>query len=305
MFRFFITRLIQSAISIALVIVAVFFMSRMTGDVAELYLPIDTPDAVKREFAALHGLDQPLLLQFLHFLGDLSHLDLGQSMRLNMPASEAIAQALPTTVTLAAVVIPLSLLLAVGIGALAALKPNGIFDRMASGLSLAAASTPDFWVAIVCILIFAVWLHWLPSSGYGNWVYWVLPVSVLIVRPLGNLVQVVRGALVDALAAPYVKTAIAKGIGSQRILFCHCLRNAMIPVVTMVSDAALNILNGVVIIEVMFGFPGLGRLMLDSVIYRDYGLLQALVIVTASLVFIVTTITDIFYALLDPRVRHE
>ena len=152
--------------------------------------------------------------------------------------------------------------------------------------------------------MFAVSLKILPSSGYGSFIYWVLPVGVLTVRPLGNFVQVIRNSLLATLSSQYVKAARAKGAGSIRIIFVHCLRNSMIPVVTMASDAALNILNGVVIIEIMFGFPGLGRLMLDSVLYRDYALLQAIVIVTAIIVFVVNTITDFIYVLIDPRVRY-
>lgn len=304
MLSFIIKRMGHSVISISLVVVAVFFIARMTGSPAELYLPIDTPDSVIHDYAVLHGLDKPLWVQFVNFIVDLCHFEFGQSLRLNVPASEAIFEALPTTVMLALIVIPLALILAIVIGIGTALRPNSWFDRFASSLSLSTSSIPEFWIALVAILVFAVSLKILPSSGYGSFIYWVLPVGVLTVRPLGNFVQVIRNSLLATLSSQYVKAARAKGAGSIRIIFVHCLRNSMIPVVTMASDAALNILNGVVIIEIMFGFPGLGRLMLDSVLYRDYALLQAIVIVTAIIVFVVNTITDFIYVLIDPRVRY-
>lgn len=303
MLSFVVKRMTQSVISIAVIVVTVFFIARLTGNPADLYLPVDALESARAEFSALHGFDDPLRVQFMRFLTDLLHGDLGQSLRLNMPATEAVMLALPTTLMLGALVIPISFVLAVIIGAQAALNPRGLFDTFASGLALTAASIPEFWVAIVGILILAVTLNWLPSSGTGTPLHWILPVLVLTVRPLGILVQVVRGALVSALGAAYVKTAIAKGASAKRVLFVHCVRNAMVPVVTVASDLALNILNGAVIVEIIFGFPGIGRLMLDAVLYRDYALLQAIVIVTAFLVFIVTAITDILYAVLDPRVK--
>ncbi|SDN42402.1 ABC transporter permease [Ensifer sp. YR511] len=304
MLSFITKRVLQSLVSIAFMVVTVFFLARLTGSPADLYLPVDALESARQEFSALHGFDDPLGTQFLRFLEDLLHGDLGQSLRLNMPATEAVLLALPTTLTLAAIAIPVSLVLSIILGAAAALKPGGIFDRVASALALTAASIPEFWVAIVGIVVLAVSLHWLPSSGFGTPAHWILPVAVLTVRPLGILVQVVRGALVSALGSAYVKTAIAKGAGPARILFVHCVRNAMVPIVTVASDLALNILNGAVIVEIIFGFPGIGRLMLDAVLYRDYALLQALVLTTAILVFAVTALTDILYAIVDPRVEN-
>lgn len=304
MVTYVLRRLLQSGISILAIVVIVFFLARLTGNPADLYLPVDALEQARVEFAERYGFNDPVIVQFGRFLQNLARGDLGDSIRLGIPALDAVAQALPTTLMLAGIVIPLALLISIVIGSRAALKPGGFFDRIASGLALASASVPSFWLGIVAILIFAVQLRWLPSSGTGTVSHWIMPVGVLVVAPVGILVQIVRGSMITALASPYVKTALAKGLGRTRILFVHCVRNAMIPVITVASDLSIGILNGAVIVEVIFGISGVGRLLLDSVIYRDYALLQAIVIITAVMVFIVTALTDVIYALLDPRIRN-
>jgi peptide/nickel transport system permease protein len=297
-------RIVHSAVSIAVLIVVVFVFARLTGDPAELYLPEDASEAVRAAFNAARGFDQPIHVQFWRFLTELAQGDLGRSMRLDIPSIEAVWSAMPTTLTLTAITMPIAFGLSVAIGALAAIRPGGPFDRLATIISLTAASMPEFWIAILAILTFAVGLHMLPSSGVGTPWHWVMPIGVLLVRPIGILVQVVRGAMIDALAAPYVKTARAKGAGNGVIVLVHCLRNALLPTITVASDQTIGLLSGAIIVELVFGFPGIGRLLLDAVTYRDYALLQAIVLVVAVAVFVVTAITDIAYSLFDPRVRH-
>jgi peptide/nickel transport system permease protein len=178
-----------------------------------------------------------------------------------------------------------------------------VFDRIASMGSLIGASTPDFWLAISAILLFAVTLGWLPTSGMGGPATWVLPIAVLVVRPFGILVQVVRNSMLGALAAPYVKTARAKGIRERPIIFVHALRNAMLPVITVAGDQAAGIINGAVIVETIFGWPGVGKLMIDAIIQRDFAVIQAAIFVTAALIFLMNILIDLAYAALDPRVR--
>jgi peptide/nickel transport system permease protein len=190
------------------------------------------------------------------------------------------------------------------IGALAAYRPGGMFDRFASITSLAGASAPEFWVAIIGILFFAVALGWLPTSGTGTAWHWVLPVAVLIIRPLGLLMQVVRGAMITALSSAYVKTARAKGVHERAVIFIHALRNAMLPVITVAGDQAIGIVNGAVVVETIFGFPGIGKLMIDAVLQRDFAVVQAAVLVTAVAIFLMNILIDLAYAVLDPRIRH-
>jgi peptide/nickel transport system permease protein len=149
-----------------------------------------------------------------------------------------------------------------------------------------------------------VTLGWLPTSGMGGPLTWIMPLAVLVIRPFGILVQVVRNAMLGALAAPYVKAARAKGIGDRAIIFVHALRNAMLPVITVAGDQAAGIANGAVIVETIFGWPGIGKLMIDSIIQRDFAIVQASIFVTASLIFVMNILIDLAYAALDPRLRH-
>jgi peptide/nickel transport system permease protein len=215
-----------------------------------------------------------------------------------------VLDAIPVTLWLAAVTMVLALGGAILVGSLAARHPGGAFDRIASIASLAGASAPDFWIAISAILLFAVTLGWLPTSGMGGPVTWILPVAVLVIRPFGILVQVVRNTMVGVLSAPYVKTARAKGIRERPIIFVHALRNAMLPVITVAGDQAAGIINGAVIVETIFGWPGVGKLMIDAIIQRDFAIIQASIFVTASLIFVLNILIDLAYAVLDPRVRH-
>ncbi len=296
-------RAVWSGISLFLLVVMVFFMARLTGSPADLYLPIDAPNSMREEFARLHGFDQPVLVQFFTFLRGLVMLDFGESLRQNRPALALVLEAMPTTLLLAFYSIAIALIVAVVTGALAAWRPNSIFDRIATLLSLIGASLPNFWIAIVGVLVFAVGLEWLPTSGTGSVAQWILPVAVLAIRPCGLIVQIARSSMISVLSAAYVKTARAKGAKSRRIIFVHALRNAMLPVITVAGDQAAGIINGAVIVETIFGFPGIGKLMIDSITYRDFAVIQAGVMVTAIAIFMLNVVIDIAYAILDPRIR--
>jgi peptide/nickel transport system permease protein len=301
----FITRrTLHSLFALVGLIVLVFFLARLTGSPADLYLPIDATIEQRQDFMQRHGFDRPLIVQFGDFLAGLAEGDLGHSIRKDRPALEVVLEAIPVTLWLAAVTMALSLGGAILVGSLAARHPGGAFDRIASIASLAGASAPDFWIAISAILLFAVTLGWLPTSGMGGPSSWIMPVAVLTIRPFGILVQVVRNTMVGVLSAPYVKTARAKGIRERPVVFVHALRNAMLPVITVAGDQAAGIINGAVIVETIFGWPGVGKLMIDAIIQRDFALIQAAIFVTASLIFVMNILIDLAYATLDPRVRH-
>lgn len=302
--RFIFSRSIQSVISLIFLVMLVFFIARLTGSPAALYLPPEATQAQIDAYNELHGFNDPLLVQFTNFLTGILHGDMGQSLRFSRPALEVVLEAFPTTLALAAVTMPLVLLIAIVTGALAAWRPGGVFDRLASLMSLIGASTPNFWVAIVGVLVFAVTLGVLPTSGTGSWKHWVLPVAVLTLRPTGVLVQVMRSAMLTALSSVYVKAAKAKGVKARSVIFVHALRNSLLPVITVASDQAAGILNGAVIVETVFGFPGVAKLMIDSVLMRDFAVIQAAILVSALAVFILNILVDLSYALIDPRIRH-
>ena len=296
-------RAVGSLISLVGLIVLVFFLSRLTGDPTALFLPVDATIEMREQFRDLHGLNDPLLVQFGRYVGDLMHLDFGDSLRKARPAIEVVTEAFAWTLHLAVITMTIVTALAVVIGSLAAWR-GGLFDRIASILALIGASAPDFWIAIVAIVIFAVNLHWLPTSGTGTALHWVLPVAVLFIRPFGLILQVVRGSMISVLGSAFVKTARAKGVRARPIIFVHGLRNAMLPVITVIGDQAAAILNGAVVVETIFGFPGIGKLMIDSILLRDFSVVLAAIMVSALAIFVMNLLIDLAYAALDPRIRY-
>ncbi|MFE0877912.1 ABC transporter permease [Streptomyces smyrnaeus] len=303
MLTFLRRRILSSAVPLLVVVLGVFFLARLTGDPANLYLPLSATQEMREAFSAQHGFDDPLLVQFGDYLAQLARLDFGESLRTAQPAAEAVLRAFPATLQLAGITLLLASAGAVVVGSLAAYRPNSPADRIAGFLSSTAASTPDFWFAIMGVLIFAVTLDWLPTSGTVGAAAWVLPVATLLIRPFGVLVQVVRGAMVTALSEPYIKVARSKGAGERRVIFKHALRNAGAPTLTVAGDLAVGLINGAVVVETIFGWPGIGKLMIDSILQRDFAVLQAAVLLTALTIFALNLLIDICYVLLDPRVR--
>jgi len=286
------------------VLIGVFVLARLTGDPSALYLaPSATADQRER-FAEINGFNDPIWEQLWHYVWGALRLDLGTSLRTGESAATMALRAFPATVQLAGVTMLLAVVLAVSLGSAAALRPNGVADRAASLFAMAAASIPDFWLAIVGILIFAITFEWLPTSGVqAGLLSWVLPVLVLLMRPLGVLTQVVRGSMIAALTEPYAQTARSKGAGERRVVVYHALRNASAPALTVAGDLTVGLINGAVVVESIFGWPGIGKLMIDSILDRDFAVLQAAVLVTAIAIFVLNIMIDVLYAVLDPRVR--
>ncbi len=293
----------QSLVALMALLVLVFFLSRLTGNPTDLYMPMDASLDQREAFATKHGFNDPLYVQFGTYLVNIAKFDFGDSIFQGRPAMQAALEAFPVTLRLALITMVLALGLSVLIGSLAAYRPGGLFDRVASLLTISSASTPDFWLAIVGILIFSVTLGWLPTSGTGTFWHWLLPIGVLLVRPLGLLTQVVRMSMISALAAPYVKTARAKGAPKRRVVFVHALRNSMLSVITVAGDQAAALINGAVVVETVFGWPGIGNLMIAAIKQRDFAVLQACILVTAVAIFLMNILIDFAYSRLDPRIR--
>ncbi|MGO4852117.1 ABC transporter permease [Phaeovulum sp. W22_SRMD_FR3] len=302
--HFLAKRAVSSAISLLLLIVAVFFLSRLTGDPTDLYLPIDASQEARDNFRALHGLNDPLITQFGRYVLDLLRLDFGDSIRRAQPALGVVVQAFGWTLQLAAITMLIVTVGAIVLGSLAAFRVGGVFDRIATFCSLIGAAAPDFWIAIVAIVVFSLGFGLVPTSGTGTALHWVLPVAVLSIRPFGLILQVVRGSMINALGSAYVKTARAKGVAPRAMIFVHALRNAMLPVITVIGDQAAGMLNGAVVVETIFGFPGVGKLMIDSILQRDFTVVLAAIMVTAFAIFLMNILIDLAYAALDPRIRY-
>jgi peptide/nickel transport system permease protein len=303
MAAFILRRLAYSVVTLALFLTLIFVLVRLTGNPADLYLPLNSTQEMRDAFAARIGLDQPLIVQFGRFAFDLLRLDFGQSLIREQSAMAVALDAFPRTLALAAVAMPLALVIAVLVGSIAAYRSRTVGGQVATVTALAAASIPDFWIAIMGVLWFSVMLGWLPTSGTGGWQYWVLPVVALAARPAGILAQVVRGTMVQTLTSPYIKAARAKGIGKSALIFKHAFRNATLPVITVGGEQLAGILAGAIVVETIFGWPGIGKTMIDSILQRDFAVVQASAVVIASSIFLLNILIDILYARLDPRIR--
>lgn len=305
MTRFIVKRALDSTVALLGLLVVVFFLTRMTGDPAALYLPETATAEARHEFAVRNGYADPVPIQFGRYVLGLLHFDFGTSITQQRSAMLAVLEAVPTTMKLASTSMLATILLSLLIGCLAASRPNGVFDRLATSISLGGASAPDFWIAIVGILVFAVWLRWLPTSGSGGIEYWVMPVFIVALRPVALLTQVVRGAMISALSAPYIKTARAKGMSRHAIIFRHALRSSLLPTITVAGDLAVGMINGSIIAETVFGLRGLGKVLIDAIFQRDFAVVQSAVLFVAVAIFILNILIDVLYAVVDPRIRHS
>ncbi|HWJ73920.1 MAG TPA: ABC transporter permease [Kaistia sp.] len=303
MARYVLRRALQSLYAVLMLLLIVFAMTRLTGDPTNQYLPLSASPQARADFAALHGFNDPYYVQFIRYVSDLAHGDFGQSLFKQRPAMEVALEAFPITLTLAFFTMSIALVLSIVLGSLAAMRPNGRFDRMISPLTIFTASAPTFWVALVAIFVFAMMLGWVPTSGMGTPAHWILPVCVLVLTPLGVLTQVVRSSMVSSLSAPYAKTALAKGASDARVVFVHALRNSLLPLITIAGVQATGLVNGAVVIETIFGFPGIGKVMIDSIRDRDFSLTIACILLAAVVVYAMNVAIDIMYARLDPRVQ--
>jgi peptide/nickel transport system permease protein len=304
MLHFLRRRALTSLLPLVFVLFGVFVLARLTGDPASLYLQEGATPAQREAFSERNGFNDPIWQQMLDYLRGVVQLDFGTSLRTGESASAMAVRAFPATLQLAFTTMFIAVVLAVLIGSWAAYRPNSLADRISSFMSMTAASVPDFWLAIMGIYVFAVVMGVLPTSGTdAGLLSWVLPVAVLAIRPMGVLTQVVRGAMVSALSAPYVRLARSKGAGDVRVVTHHALRNAAAPALTVAGDLMVGLVNGAVVVETIFGWPGIGKLMIDSILGRDFAVLQAAVLLTAVTIFALNVVIDICYALLDARVR--
>jgi peptide/nickel transport system permease protein len=286
-------------------IVVVFFVTHLLGDPARLML---RPEATEEQVQALRdsmGLNDPMHVQFWRFITDLSRGDLGDSLWQRVPAMGIVMDRLPATLYLAGATLCVAIPLAIILGIISAIRPRSIADRFVTVFSLAGVSTADFWLGLMLILLFAVELGWLPTSGYGGVNYVILPAAALALRPIGRISQVVRSAMLDEMSKGYITTARAKGLSDRVVIMGHTLKNAAIPILTMMGDEAASLLNGAVVIETVFGWPGIGILLIQAIEKRDLPLIEGSVIVIAIMIIIVNLLVDLTYSIIDPRVRYE
>jgi peptide/nickel transport system permease protein len=297
-------RLIFSVFVLWGAVTIIFLVLRLVpGDPALLILGSDaTPDQIVALRSQL-GLDRPLLVQYGSYLADVARLDFGQSFRLSADAMTLVLERLPATAELAVVALSLSLLVGIPLGVVAALRVDTAADRIISVFSLVSQSTPSFWLGIVFILVLSRWLQVLPSAGTGSVAHMVLPAVTLALPFLAILVRLTRSGLLEVIHEGYVQTARSKGLTERVVIFPHAIRNALIPIVTVVGVQFGQLLGGTVIVETVFSWPGVGRLLIDSISHRDYAVVQASVLLIAAGFVVINLAVDVLYGYLDPRVR--
>lgn len=282
-----------------------FFLVRLSGDPVKLLLP---PDATAKQESVLRaslGLDKPLITQYLDYIWGLLHFDFGNSISYNEPVGHVLADRLPATLELAAAALVVTLVIAVPAGIVAAMRRGRASDRGIMTGVLLGQSTPPFWVGILLILVFAVGLHALPASGYGTFANLVLPAVTLSVYSIAVVARLLRSSLIDVLSSDHIRTARAKGFGPVKTVLTHGLRNASLPVVTVVGLEVGSLLGGAILTEQVFSWPGVGQLTIEAISNRDFPLVQATVLFFATTFVVVNLLVDLSYSLLDPRVRNS
>ena len=305
MLKFILKRLLQMILVLFLVATLVFVILRAIGDPAKLLISPDSTFADLEQMERVLGLDKPLYRQYLDYMWDLLHLDFGNSFYYERPVIELIAERVPATLQLGVsallVAFPLSLL----VGIVAAVKRGTWIDNVLTSITIAGRSIPTFWLGLVLILFFSVQLHWLPASGYGTGKEMILPLITMAAGMGASNARLTRSAMLDVMRQDYMTTARAKGVAERRVILAHGLRNALLVIVTMLALQVGFMLSGSVVVETVFAWPGVGRLMITAITDYDFPLVQACAIIMAFMFGLVNFIADICYMLIDPRIRYD
>jgi peptide/nickel transport system permease protein len=300
-------RLGQAVLVVFGVVTFVFILLNLTGDPARLMLPVTASEDDIQNFKHQYGLDQPLYVQYGKYLGHVIHGDFGTSLvRTGYPAMESVTDNFPATIKLAFTAFCLTLLVSFPLGIIAALKPYSVVDNFAMFFALFGQSMPNFWLGIMLILLFAVGLHALPSGGFGDGGdvrHLILPAFTLSVQGIGLLTRLVRSQMLDVLGEDYIRTARAKGQTELGVFLRHALKNASIPLVTILGLNIGGLLGGAVITETVFAWPGVGLLAISAINAHDFPVVQADVFVIATSFVLVNLFVDLLYGWLDPRIR--
>lgn len=303
MLDFLTRRTISALITLCVVIVAVFTATRLSGDAMDYLLPPGTDAATRAAMVSQLGLDQPIWKQFFHFVVGLFNGDFGNSLYERRPVADIYAERLPNTLMLFAYALIFSIAVGVPLGIVAALKRGNTLGRLIMGIAFIGYATPNFVLAILMILLFSLRLHWLQSSGSATPLHFVMPALVLSALMMAEILRFTRNAMLDAMSQDYIRTARAKGMPRLTVIGKHALRNAAIPVVTIIGLQVAGMVGRCVLVEAVFATKGIGDLVVYAAIGRDYPVLQFGVIFIASLVVVTSVIIDLIYALIDPRVK--
>jgi peptide/nickel transport system permease protein len=303
--RYILRRFFQSILALIVLSMVIFLMSRLTGDPVLLMLPDDATQADIKQLRDALGLNRPLPIQYWAFISRAARGDFGRSIKGQMPVMDMIAERLPNSIKLAAVALCIAVLLAFPLGVLAAVKRGTAVDKFANIVAILGQSLPQFWVGIVLIQIFAVRLRWLPVAGVGSPAHYVLPAFTLGWFVVAGMMRLLRSSMLDVLGSEFVKMARIKGMPERHVIWKHALRNAFIPVLTFGAIYLAILVTGAILVETVFAWPGIGQLVYQGIVFRDFPVVQAVVLLTACIVIAVNLLVDILYAYVDPRIRYS
>jgi peptide/nickel transport system permease protein/oligopeptide transport system permease protein len=306
MLNYVIKRLFSTVPVLIGISLLLFFMLRMLpGDPAQVLAgQMATPEEIKTIRTQL-GLDRPIHVQYASFLSRLVRFDLGRSARTQNPVTEEIWARLPNTLLLAVVAITLACLFGIPAGIISAVRPYTWVDYLVTSSALFGISMPVFWLGLMLVIVFSIFLKWLPAGGTGSWQHVVLPSITLAAFVVAFIARMTRSTMMEVLSQDYTTTARSKGLKEQVIVIKHAFRNALIPIITVVGLQFGLLLGGAVLTETVFAWPGLGRLIVDSILARDYPVIQGAILVFGLLYILVNLVVDVLYAYVDPRIRYD
>ena len=301
--RFIIRRMLYAIVTLFILSLTIFTVIRLTGDpvtvMAEPGAPAEDLDRIRAEW----GLDRPLPVQYLSFLKNIASGDLGKSFNYGMPVSTLYFQRLPNSLELAFAATLISFAIGIPAGLISAVRVNTVWDSAGKVIALFGLAVPGFWLGLVMILIFSVWLGWLPTSGQGGWQHLIMPAVALGWYFAASLLRLTRSSMLEVMGSEYIKLARLKGLPGYVVTVLHAFKNALIPVLTLAGVNLVIMINAAVIIEVIFAWPGIGRLLYEGIFQRDFPLVQGVVMEAGIMIVVINLMIDILYAYIDPRIR--
>ena len=299
-------RVAQSVLTLLGVSVLVFVILRvLPGDPARMLLPDGAPESAVAELNRQLGLREPLIVQYGLFLRSVAHGDFGQSFQYRAPALHVVLERLPATVQLTVTAMLVTIAAGVSLGIITAVRRGTRYDVAGTIVAVLGQSLPNFWLGIMLILLFGVALRWLPTSGFAGWMSLVLPALTLAAFPTALVARLTRSSMLEILNRDYIRTGRAKGLAEQSVVLRHALRNAAIPVLTVIGLQIGTLLSGAVITESVFAWPGMGKLIVDAIFFRDFPVVQTVLILSATVFVAINLLVDLLYTVIDPRIRYS
>jgi ABC-type dipeptide/oligopeptide/nickel transport system permease component len=301
--RYIIRRVGESVLALFALSIIIFLMVRMTGDPALLMLPADAGAERLEEIRHSMGLDKPLVVQYGFFVRDYATFSFGDSLRTKTPVYDEIKDRLPNSIKLVGAAMVIVLLIAIPLGVLSAVYKGTWIDSLATGFAVLGQAVPVFWLGILMIQLFTIKLGWLPSSGMGGLDHYIMPAFALGFFTVAAIQRLLRSSMLEAMDSEYIKLARIKGLSERKVVWKHALRNSLISVITLGGIYVAILVTLGILVEVVFAWPGMGRLLFQGIVFRDFPVVQAVVLISAGIVILSSLVVDIAYAYLDPRIR--